>query len=87
MGRFYGLLPRSAIEIQKSFNDGNGSVIRVEAGPTGWTVIWADRSTDFADVADSSLNNYNSAVSFAKQYFPDMVEICSREKTFNLVEN
>lgn len=36
------MMPRSEIEIEKKYDAGNGMYITIQAGPNGWTIIYAD---------------------------------------------
>ena len=47
MDRFMGMMPSSEIEIEKRFDTGNGFTVTIQAGPNGWTIIYADQSTKF----------------------------------------
>lgn len=44
MKRFMGMMPRNEIAKEGSFEDHNGWTITVQAGPNGWTVLWADHT-------------------------------------------
>lgn len=61
MNRFFGIMPADEVEITKYFKDANDLTIRIEAGPNGWTIIWADHSTNYSDVLDTSENNFAKA--------------------------
>jgi hypothetical protein len=69
MNRFFGMMPSSEIEISKSFKDENGLEITIDAGPHGWTIIYADYSTKYEDVDDTAENNFNKAFSILTKEF------------------
>jgi hypothetical protein len=74
MKRMFGLMPANEVEIEKNFLGGERKII-IQAGKKGWTIIWADGSTDYRNFDDSGENNFNSAISHAKIFFPNIVEI------------
>lgn len=67
MDRFMGLMPCDEVEKYRTFKDSNGFLISIEAGPKGWSIIWADQSVDYADVNDTTENNFNKAYKVAEQ--------------------
>lgn len=76
MKRFFGMMPRSEVEVEKFYSDGIGiSQIAIEAGPKGWTVMFADRSAEYNDCEDTVENNLQAAIQVLKNYFPDAYEI------------
>ena len=66
MNRFYGLMPSNEITISKIYKDLNGLTVHIDAGPKGWTVIYADGTTEFKDEelpdTQNLKNAYNNAV-------------------------
>ena len=75
MKRFFGMMPSSEVELQKSFEDSLGYRINLEAGPNGWTVMYEDGSTDYKDAVATSEANLDEAVSHLKKTIPDAEEI------------
>lgn len=69
MNRFFGMMPSSEIEISKEYIDENGLTIIITAGPHGWTIIYADQSTQYADEDDTSANNFDKAFSILTKEF------------------
>lgn len=65
MKRFFGMMPNSCVEIHKSFRDSNDLRVEIEAGPVGWTIIWADGGTYYEDKNDTSENNFRKAYGIA----------------------
>ena len=62
MERLFGLMPNSEVEIEKTYIDDLGLKITVQAGPNGYSIIYADHSAEWADYADSTENNLKRAV-------------------------
>lgn len=67
MNRFFGLMPSQDVEKYSTFKDSSGLLICIEAGPKGWSIIWADQSVDYGDVTDTTENNFNRAYDIAVQ--------------------
>ncbi len=68
MNRFFGMMPANEIEISKTFEDDMGLRITVEAGKNGWTIMYADSSSEYKDVVESSANNFLNAVEVLKSH-------------------
>lgn len=61
MNRFFGLMPSSEVEKHRTFRDSSDILISIEAGPKGYTIIWGDQSTEYADINDTTENNFRRA--------------------------
>ena len=64
-----GMMPSSEIEVSKTFKDDLGLKIRVEAGKNGWTIIYADGSSEYKDIKDMFDNNFQAALKALKSHF------------------
>ena len=64
-----GMMPSSEIEVSKTFKDDLGLKIRIEAGKNGWTIMYADSSSEYKDVVDTTENNFQTALSVLKSHF------------------
>lgn len=67
MNRFMGMMPSACIEISKDFKDENGLKVHIDAGPEGWTVIFADGSSEYKDVNATSEDNFKEALEAASK--------------------
>ena len=65
MKRFLGMMPSTEIEIEKCYKDKDGYKIIIQAGKNGWTIIYADYSTDFKDIISSANKNFEEAYNLA----------------------
>lgn len=72
MKRFFGMMPASEIKKSQIFTDDSGLKININAGPNGWTILYADSSTEYKDVVDTTDNNFNTALKQLKTHFPDI---------------
>lgn len=61
MNRFMGLMPPSEVERSEVFKDQHGMRITIDAGPHGWTIIFADNSTEYKDVDQDTNKNFFEA--------------------------
>ena len=86
MNRFFGMMPVDEIEIERTFVDENDLKATIQAGKNGWSVLWDDCSSDYADVEDTAQNNYQKALDTYLGYATGKVrditpvgEICDEE--------
>lgn len=75
MRRFFGMMPSSEIEIEKCYKDKDGYKITIQAGKSGWTIIYADYSTDFKDITTSADENFKEAYDLAVSRLGILTEI------------
>ena len=66
MVRFCGMMPSGDVERQETFKDRSDLEIIIQAGKKGWTIIYADCSTNYADKIDTVDNNFNEALTVAE---------------------
>lgn len=67
MNRFFGMMPAEEVDVYFEYKDSSGLDITIEAGTKGWTVVYADKSTDYCDVDDTAENNFKKAYHAAVQ--------------------
>lgn len=75
MNRFFGMMPSSEIKIEKQFKVGLGNKVTIQAGENGWTILYADSSSEYKDIINTSENNFNNAMEVLKTHFCEVVEI------------
>ncbi len=75
MKRMFGLMPSNEVKLTKTFIDDMGLKIIVQSGEHGWTIIFADQSTEFKDEDDTVENNFNKAYNILKTKFNHLVEV------------
>ena len=78
MKRFFGMMPSSEIKKEKCYKDKYGYKIRIQSGLNGWTIIYADSSTDFRDITNSVDENFNDAYNLAVARLGTLTEIIVR---------
>lgn len=65
MRRFFGMMPSDCIEISKTYKNN----IIIDAGKEGWTIIYADNSTQYKDIEATAEENFKMAYEVASQHF------------------
>ena len=75
MKRFFGMMPSKEIETEKHYKDSNGLKITIQAGVHGWTIIYADASSDFKDVNNTTNENFKTAYDIAVNKLGTLTEI------------
>ena len=65
MKRFFGMMPVSEIERTEHFVDECGLSVRIDAGPNGWTVRFADMSSKYKDESIGTEANFKNAYDVA----------------------
>lgn len=68
MKRFFGMMPSSEVEVEKTYIDSCDLKITVQAGPNGYSIIYADHSTEYEDVEDTTENNLQRALDKIKSH-------------------
>ena len=74
MKRMFGMMPVTEIEKEAHFFDKNNLSVIIQAGPNGWTVVYADGSTDFKDVVAATEENFESAKKKAVEALGELTE-------------
>lgn len=75
MKRLFGCMPSCEVEKKKRYKCNDGLEITIEAGPHGWTVIYADYSTNYENVDDTTENNFQKAYNFAIKDLGKLTEV------------
>lgn len=75
MKRFMGMMPSDEIKIEKKYDDGYGQKVIVQAGENGWSILYADHSSQYQDKIDTSENNFKAALKILKSNFRNLKEI------------
>lgn len=65
MKRFFGMMPVNEIERTEHFVDECGLSVRIDAGPNGWTVRFADMSSRYKDESIGTEANFKNAYEVA----------------------
>lgn len=73
MKRFMGMMPSSEVKKEQRFKVGDGQLtVTVQAGENGWTILYADSSSEYKDVVDTTENNFNKAIEVLGTHFSEI---------------
>ena len=77
MKRMFGVMPQSEVAAEKTFSCGPESwnKVTIQAGPNGWSILYADGSSTFRDIVAPTEENLASAVALLRNDFENIVEI------------
>ena len=68
-----GMMPSSEVKREEIFKVGVGQLnVTVQAGEKGWTILYADYSSEYKDEDDTTENNFNKALDVLKNHFCDV---------------
>lgn len=74
MTRFFGLIPRNEIIIEKSYTDSTGTGIIIQANTKGWTIARSRNGTIYEDHIKSAIDNFTDAYNKAFKLYGDLRE-------------
>lgn len=69
------MMPADEVEISKTYKDQYGLKIMIEAGHTGWSVLWADYSADSEVNHKSAKENLQAAIKFVQEQGFKLTEV------------
>ena len=65
MKRMFGMMPVDEIEKEERYEDTIGLKITIQAGPNGWSILYADSSSEWKDCVSTTEDNFNDAYKVA----------------------
>ena len=76
MKRFFGMMPSSEVKREERFKVGVGQLtVTIQAGENGWTILYADSSSEYKDEVDTIDNNFNKAMNVLKSQFGNVNKV------------
>lgn len=87
MKRFFGMMPASEIERTEHFVDENGLSVCIDAGPNGWTVRFADMSSEYEDESIGTEANFKNAYDVAVECVGELTPKSEEEEFDEVYEN
>lgn len=76
MKRFFGIMPSYEVKREEQFKVGIGQlIVTIQSGENGWTILYADSSSEYKDEVDTTDNNFNKAVDILRTHFNDINKI------------
>ena len=85
MKRFFGIMPTNEVEIEKKYKDKYGYNVTIQAGPNGWSILWADGGSSWKDEENSADENFNIALKTAEEVTGTLTEV-TIPKAYQVVE-
>lgn len=68
-----GMMPSSEVDKEERFIVGSLKLkVTIQSGLKGWTILYADGSSEYEDFEDTSENNYKKAYSLLNKRFSDI---------------
>lgn len=80
MRRFAGMMPVDEIKRTEIFKDKYGESVRIDAGPNGWTVRYADMSSNYKDESIGTDANFKNAYNTATAYVGPLTPVKTERK-------
>lgn len=66
----------SEVKMEKQYKVGDGQLkVIIQSGENVWTILYADGSSDYKDVCDTTENNCKAALEVLNAHFSDINEI------------
>ena len=70
------MMPSTEIKREEQFKVGVGQLtVTIQAGENGWTILYADNSSEYKDEVDTTNNNFNKAMKMLKSHFSDINKV------------
>jgi len=64
------MMPSSEVKREERFKVGmNQLVVTVQSGENGWTILYADSSSEYQNKVDTTDNNFNKAMKVLNSHF------------------
>ena len=79
MIRFCGMMPSDEIEREERFKDSNDFKITIQAGPNGWTILYADGGSMYLDESIGTEENFNKAYEEATNVLGKLTKVEDEE--------
>lgn len=79
-----GMMPSSEIKLRGCYDTGHGLKANIDAGDHGWTITYADYSSDYKDEDQSAELNYAAALEVLKSHFKTLIEVKEYEDADDL---
>lgn len=74
------MMPANEVELRRTYKDQYGLKITIEAGCTGWSVLWADGGADYKTHRDTTENNFQAALEYVKSNKFELTDINTDKK-------
>ena len=70
------MMPSSEVKREERFKVGVGQLtVTIQAGENGWTILYADSSSEYKDEVGTTDNNFKKAMEVLKTHFVDINKV------------
>ena len=70
------MMPSIEVKREERFKVGVGQLtVTIQAGENGWTILYADSSSEYKDEVDTIDNNFNKAMNVLKSQFGNVNKV------------
>ena len=70
------MMPSSEVKREERFKVGVWQLtVTIQAGENGWTILYADSSSEYKDEVDTTDNNFEKAMEVLKTHFGDINKV------------
>lgn len=70
------MMPSSEVKREERFKVGSSQLtVTIQAGENGWTILYADHSSEYRDESDTTDNNFNKAMEVLKSHFSEIKKV------------
>jgi len=70
------MMPSSEIEREEQFKVGiDQLIVTIQSGKNGWTILYADSSSEYKDEVDTVDNNFEKAMNVLKTHFGNINKV------------
>ena len=71
-----GMMPSNEVKREELFKVGVGQLtVTIQAGENGWTILYADSSSEYQDEVDTTDNNFDKAMKVLNSHFSDINKV------------
>lgn len=85
MKRFFGMMPCDEIEREERYLDKYNYKIIIQAGPNGWSILYADGSSQYKDETKSTDDNFKEAYENATESLGELKK-CTMDQSVEVSE-
>lgn len=70
------MMPSSEVKREERFKVGMSQlVVTIQSSENGWTILYADSSSEYQDEVDTTDNNFDKAMKVLKTHFSDINKV------------
>lgn len=85
MKRFFGMMPNDEIEREERYLDKYNDKVMIQAGPNGWTILYANGGSHYKDETKSTDDNFKEAYENATEFLGELKK-CTMDQAVEVSE-